>query len=295
MSVASALIRGVFRQARASGLTAALLTVTAIAAIACGTIRIGETADGIQLALGFGAIPVTTGATTPEAVAHWQFILAAVIADTAGVLLALSWTAGFLPSFLDPSAVSVLLAKPASRLTMFLSRWLGVVLLLSVQAVIFVGATWLATALTTGVWTWNYWISVPILIAHFSVFYAFSALLAVSLRNTVVCIVGSILFWVLCCGMNYGRHALAGVTLPEASVVLAWIVDFGYWLLPKPADFSLILTDQLNAEKFAPPWVAFRAMRDAGQFHPWLSVISSLASGAAILALAAYEFVNDEY
>lgn len=295
MSVESALIRDVFRQARASGLTAVLLTVSALAAVACLTIRVGDTASGVQLSLGFGAIPITTAANSAEAAAHWQFLLAAVVADTAGVLLALSWTAGFLPSFLDPGAVSVLLAKPAARFRVFIARWLGVVLFVALQAVIFVALTWLATAIRTGDWSGNYWISVPILVAHFAVFYSFSALLAVSTRNTVVCIVGSILFWALCCGMNYGRHALAGVDLPEASVVFSKLVDFGYWVLPKPADFSLILTDQLNAEQFAPPWVAFRAMRDAGQFHPWLAVITSLASGAAILALAAYEFVNDEY
>ena len=41
--------------------------------------------------------------------------LAGVVADTAGVLLALLWTAGFLPTFLEPAAVTVLLAKPAPR------------------------------------------------------------------------------------------------------------------------------------------------------------------------------------
>lgn len=295
MNVPWTLIRDVFRQARASGLTATLLAITALAALACATIEISSTADGARLSLGFGAIRATTGSTALEATAHWQFLLAAVVADTAGVLLALSWTAGFLPSFLDPSAVSVLLAKPASRIRILIARWLGVVLFVSIQATLFVGATGIATSFRTGAWSGNYWLSVPILICHFAVFYAFSALLAVSLRNTVVCIVGSILFWVVCCGMNYGRHALAGIPLPEASAGFARIVDFGYWILPKPADFSMILTDALHAERFAPPWVAFQSMRDAGQFHPGLSVLTSSLSGAVLLALAAYEFAHDEY
>src|SRR5262249_52015854 len=74
------------------------------------------------------------------------------VADWAGLLLALVWTAGFLPSFLEPASVSVLLAKPVPRWLVLAGKVLGVVAFVGVLAVAFVGATWLALALRTGVW-----------------------------------------------------------------------------------------------------------------------------------------------
>ena len=53
-------------------------------------------------------------------------MLAGVFADTAGVLLALLWTAGFLPSYLDPSSITVTLAKPVPRWSLLVGMYLGV-------------------------------------------------------------------------------------------------------------------------------------------------------------------------
>jgi hypothetical protein len=300
MSAAASLILDVFRQARASGLSLTLLIVTLVAAGFCLTAVVVPTNNSAAtaLSLGFGSYPISTAANSAAAVAHLHFILAGIVADTAGVLLALIWTAGFLPSFLDPSAASVMLAKPTSRSLLFAARVFGVVIYVGLFAMLFVATTWLALGARTGVWSVNYWLCVPLLVAHFAVFYAFSALLAVVSRNATVCIVGSIVFWALCWAMNYGRHALAGVRLEEvqrASAGLGRIAELGYWIMPKPADFSLILADTLGAEQFATPWMAFKAVREAGQFHPLGSVLSSLAVGAVFLAIAAYEFVHDDY
>jgi ABC-type transport system involved in multi-copper enzyme maturation permease subunit len=299
MNAARAIIRNVFRQARASGLTAALTAVAFIATGICLSILpTAPETGGFELSAGFGLWPVTKAATLPAVAANLQFALAALVADTGGVLLALIWTAGFLPSFLDPAAASVTLAKPSSRATVFTARFLGVVLYVGLFAVLFVGATFFAIGIRTGVWTANYWLCIPVLVAHFAVFYSFSALLAVMSRNTTVCIVGSIVFWAFCWGMNYGRHALAGVQVDDVQRAvggLGQIADIAYWIMPKPADFSLVLADALGADPSAGGWPAFRAVREAEQFFPLASILTSLASGAVILALAAFEFVHDEY
>jgi hypothetical protein len=127
------------------------------------------------------------------------------------------------------------------------------------------------------------------------VFYSFSALLAVTTKNAAGCLVGSILFWLLCWAMNYGRHALAGLDLTEATQGLIRTADISYWVLPKPADFGLILYDTLDADRFATPWVEIRRVQERGLFHPVLSLASSLAVGAVLLAIAVYEFAHDDY
>jgi hypothetical protein len=238
---------------------------------------------------------VIDGVPYDEAVRYLQFLLAALIADTLGVLLALIWTAGFLPTFIDPTAASVLLAKPPGRTALFLGRFAGVVFYVAFQALVFVALTAAALGVRTGFWGAAYWLCVPILLAHFTVFYAFSALLAVMTRHTVGCLVGSILFWLVCWAMNYGRHVLVGLEPTEATAALVRAADIGYWLLPKPADFGLILYDALDADRFATPWVEFRRVQQQGQFSPVWSVVSSLLFAAGLLAVAVYEFVHDDY
>jgi ABC-type transport system involved in multi-copper enzyme maturation permease subunit len=287
----AAVARDVFRQARASGLTAMLLTVSAATALVCAT---AEFADG-GLTLFFRHWRVLEAATPEVGVHYLQFLVAGIIADTFGVLLALVWAAGFLPSFLDPAAMSVLLVKPASRRSLFLGRFLGVVLYVGVQATIFVGVTYTALGLRTGVWSPAYWLCVPLLLVQFTVFFAFTAILAVTTRNTAGCLVGSALFWIVCWAMNYGRHALVSVQPTEATAMLVHTADISYWILPKPADFSLILYDVLDADRFATPLMEFRRLQERGLFLPVWSVLSSLAFAAMILAVAIYEFVHDDY
>lgn len=156
-----------------------------------------------------------------DAVRWIQLILASFIADTLGLLLALIWTAAFLPTFLDPSAVTVLLAKPVPRWSLLMGKVIGVLVFVAFQALVFVGGTWIALALRTGVWDPTYLWCIPVLVLHFAVFFSFSCMLAVWTRSTIVAVVGSLLFWAVCWGMNYGRHSVLALPLPrgEATTV----------------------------------------------------------------------------
>ena len=164
-------------------------------------------ADG-TLSLAFGAVRVAVARDVRTTVHFLQLILAAGVADTLGLLLTLVWTAGFLPGFLAPQAVAVLLAKPVPRWGLLAGKYVGVLAFVLAQAVYFVGGTWLALALRTGVWDAAYLLSIPLLLLQFAVFFGFSLLLAVCFRSTVVCVFGSIAFWGICWAINFGRHAV---------------------------------------------------------------------------------------
>ena len=70
-----------------------------------------ETISG-RMTLGFGAVSFPVSRERNDAVHFLELILAGGIAGTFGLLLTLVWTAGFFPTFLEPGAASVLLAKP---------------------------------------------------------------------------------------------------------------------------------------------------------------------------------------
>jgi ABC-type transport system involved in multi-copper enzyme maturation permease subunit len=320
--VASSLIRDSFRQSRNSGMTWVLLTFTAICVLLCLSIGFrgdrptlerrpwedpaylprsesskttpeAAAAEGVDLPTGemtilFGTFRVPITRSRAETVRSIELLLAGGIADTAGVLLALIWTAGFLPSFLDPAATGVLLSKPTPRWLLIVGKFLGVLLLVALQATLFIALTWLALGIRTGVWDSRYFVGVPILLLHFVAFSCISTLLAVITRSTVAGVIGTLAIWFLCWGINYARQAafVTGGAAPG--------LEFAYWALPKPADFGVLLIEALHAGDSFGQDSVLESVRQGGAVRPELSILTSLivpmaCFGAAIWRLSRAE------
>ncbi len=321
------LIRDTFRQAWASRLSGLMLGVSTVVILVCLSVgveggialeRDGERVDFLpandpladnsrngprgveviegELTLFFGTIHVPLGRDARDSVRFLELLLAGGIADSLGVLLALLWTASFLPAFLAPDGVSVLLAKPAPRWVLLGGKYLGVLGFVAFQTALFVGGTWLALGLKTGVWDMGYLLCLPLLVLHFAIFFGVSVFLAVCTRSTIVCIFGSLLFWFLCWAMNYGRHAaVVAADAGSASPLFLVLGEAGYWTLPKPADLSIILFDALQAGRSFQRLGAFQAVDSQGMFHPMLSILTSLAFTLLLLSLSVRVFARTDY
>jgi hypothetical protein len=325
-------VRDTFRQARASGILGLTLLATAVCVTLCLSVSVvgekpalplspGETReylprkeaeklravsppsvtggpiDGVEvpsgeLTIGFGAFRIPQTRDRADGVRFIQALLAGFVADTAGILLILVWTAGFLPAFLAPAAASVLLVKPVPRWTLLAGKFFGVLAFVTVMAAVFVVGTWLALGLRTDVWEPRYLLTIPLLLLHFLVFFSASCLLAVWTRSTVACGLGTLLFWFLCWGVNYGRH---GLVVDGAGGVGPSLVEAAYWLLPKPADLGLLLLEALRAGSFLTPAAELQQLIERGLFHPEWSVITSLAFPAVAFLLTARAFVRTDY
>jgi ABC-type transport system involved in multi-copper enzyme maturation permease subunit len=249
-------------------------------------------ADG-SLSIAFGLIRVPVARDVRGAVHFLELLLAGGVADTLGLLLALIWTAGFLPSFLDGRSVSVLLAKPAPRWWLLSGKYIGVLCFVLLQSIVFVGGTWLAIGVRTGVWDFSYLLCVPLLLLHFAIFFSFSLLLAVCTRSTVTCVFGSIAFWGICWAMNYGRHMLVGqAMLPDSEFAgsMVWLAEAGYWILPKPADLGMLVYEALDAKSYFAPLLS-----EPGIMSFWLSVVTSLAFTGYLLVASAKQFATTDY
>ena len=268
------LVRDTYRQARSSGVIAAALVATGVCALFCLSVAVkgdppaipGESGEdkqilpaseaakfsrrelegvdvpGGEMTFLFGAFRVPLSRDRANHVRFVEVLLAGGIADTAGVLLALVWTAGFLPTFLDPATATVLFAKPVPRWGVLLGKVAGVLVLVAGQATLFVAVIWASLAVRTGVWDGHVFAAVPLLVIHFGCFFAVSALLAVTTRSTVVSVVGTVAVWAACWAVNYMRDA-AGPTGGGP-------LEMAYWVLPKPVDFGLLLVDALGAASF---------------------------------------------
>ena len=323
------LIQDTFRQSRASGIFWLMLGVSTICILTCLSIDIvdvphydpqhpnllspqeakrlarekgltlaqlqkeeGVTVIEGQITFAFGAISIPWNNFRENSIRFVQFILAGRVADTMGVLLALIWTAGFLPSFLQKSSASVLLAKPVPRWSLLAGKYLGVLIFVAFQLSIFVFGTWLALGARTGVWSTNYLLCLPVVLMHFAVFFSFCVMLAVSTRSTVACVFGSLVFWLVCWGMNYGRHVVMTVEGLESAASLA---ELGYWFLPKPADFGVTLLDALKAHQDFPPPFNLEMLQAQGDWHPGWSLLSSFTFALVLLGISAREFITTDY
>jgi hypothetical protein len=286
------LVAETFRQALANGIFWLMLGIGVLCVGACLTV---EAAEG-KLSLAFGAVSIPYEGEPGAAVRVLQLQLAVWVAAAAGLLLALIWTAGFVPAFLEPEAAAVLLAKPVPRWYLLAGKYLGVLTFVGLQIGVFFLGTWLALGARTGVWDAAYLLGAPLLLAQFAVFFSFSTLLAVTTRSTAACVFGSLVFWFLCWGLNYGRHAV--VLRPEfeqVSALLRTMADAAYWLLPKPADVSMTLFETLQGGESLGDLLGTQALRDAGAFHPGLSLASSGLFAAGMLAASAHQLAAAEY
>lgn len=322
------MVRDTFRQSLATKLFWVMLAVTAVCTLVCLSVdvsgdmprvqndfevpsmlpeqeakKLGEDkvrADGVRIVsgevtLGFGMVKLPLGRDRVDAVKYIQVWLGAFLADTLGVLLALLWTAGFLPTFLEPQSATVLLAKPTPRWAILVGKYLGVVFFVALQALVFVAGTWTALGVKTGVWNGTYWLAVPLLAINFAVFYAVSAFVAVCTRSTVAAAFGTLLFWLLCWALNYSHLWLVAHPWEGATPASQVLLDAGYWALPKPVDLGGIFFDAVGAKGFSAKLPELEAAQAKGRFYPEWAVLTSLAFAAATLGLAAYEFRQTDY
>ncbi len=315
-------------QARAAGLTIGMAAVTAMCVVFC--LGVGITGEAPQLAtrpweaadlipkaeaqrlkmdpeavraegvdvpggdltLFFGMVHVPLQRHSSHTVRLIQIILAGGLADTIGILLALVWTASFLPGFLEPATASVLLAKPAPRWSLLIGKFAGVVVAVVLQAFIFVLLTWLALGIRTGLWDVRYFLAVPVMFVHFVVFLSVSAFIAVWTRSAVACALGTLIVWVACFALNLARHdAVLATNQTHANAVL----EAAYWIAPKPLDYNLILTDALRASDYFGAVINVGRLNEIGGFLPELSIATGLLFAAGMLGLASRRLSRIDY
>jgi ABC-type transport system involved in multi-copper enzyme maturation permease subunit len=311
-------VRDTFRQSVASRLFWLIVAASGLCILLCLSVRVqgvtaeklpgeieltgrdhkpftGQSGETGSVGFAFGAIRVQMTRDAETAVRFLHAVLANV-AMTVGLLLLLLWTCGFLSEFLESHSVSVLLAKPVPRWSLLAGKFLGVLLFVTFQVILFVGGTWLALGMTTGVWHPAYLLSIPVLVLLFGVLASVSAVLAVWTRSAVACLFGTLLFWGICAGVNHARYAPFRESESSGQAVAPRpFVEAGYWLLPKPADCTFLLGEALQIEQHFRPDPGMTAAAKARAIHPELSVFTSLLFAVAVLSLAGVRFVRQDF
>lgn len=275
----------------------------------------GYRSDRGTLVLGFGLLRVSLFRDGEAMVRYLLAVLALGVAGGLGTLIVLVWTSGFLPDFLQPSAISVLLSKPVPRWSLLVGKVAGVIAFATVQFALFLGATFVATGLSTRYWFTGYLWTLPVLMVNFTIFYGVSALLAVRTRNAILCVAGAALFWIVCLSVNTLRHSDVSAARPVGgeqpaaaaqslamppnagswSTTRTQLLEAFYWVLPKPADLVILLDRMILAERDVGLPSALRDAAATGRWSAGWSLLTSLSFATLVTAAAAWKFHYTDY
>jgi len=147
------------------------------------------------------------------------------------ILVSIVITAFFVPNMLRKGTIDLLLAKPISRVTLLLYKYVGGLIFIFLNTTVAILGVWLALSLRSGVWAPSFLISIPIITFFFAILYAVSTLFGVLTRSPIVAILLTVAVWfgLFLVGVTHGfveatRKADNVQRLHKAGPVLAGMV-----------------------------------------------------------------------
>jgi len=163
-----------------------------------------------SLAAPLGSLVYLVENSLLNGIGAWVLMLAGVIV-----------TAGFIPNMLRKGAIDLLITKPLSRPTILLYKYLGGLLFVVLLCTVTVGGVYLAVGLRTGLWNPGVLWSILGITFYFAILYACSTLFGVLSRNTIVCIVVTIVFWFVLYLIGLGYNIVTGLDQTDFSEMAA--------------------------------------------------------------------------
>lgn len=228
-----------------------------------------------------------------------------------GVMLMLVATAGVFPNFLRHGGIDVVLGKPITRSRLFFYKYLSGLVFVFVQAVFFVGVTFLVMGLRWGIWAPGYLLAAPLLVLLFSYIFCVSVLVGVKTRSTVAALLLTVGAWVMFAMVTQAPQMFEVFPNWKKNVPVYTAVRVLSWIPPKTGGFPYIAAkwagagtsmdifpDDLPGGGDYDPGDLQRAKRVEKrelEKNPFYSIGSSLIFEAVILLLAMRVFVRRDY
>ena len=191
-----------------------------------------------------------------------------------GILLSLFATAPLMVSMLERGHIDLLISKPVSRTTLFLSHVTGVWAAVSVLTVYLLGGVWAIMSIKTGVWNGSFLISIGLVVVMFGVMYSTVALMGVWTESTALALIVSY-------GLIFASLVLAGheAIVEELDLVGSTLFRVLYHVLPNFAEVTAIVANLSRAEPVT----------------SWYPLASSAIFGLVAYVLATWQFSRRDF
>jgi ABC-type transport system involved in multi-copper enzyme maturation permease subunit len=200
----------------------------------------------------FGLVPMKIFRTTlGQAVFVIEAFVVNGIGAWIGIILGVVITAFFIPNMLRKGTVDLLLVKPVHRTTLLVYKYVGGLSFMFLNALLAVGGMWLVLGVRSGIWSYQFLLSILVLTFFFAVLYSVSTLAAVLSRSAIVAILVTCFVWFVLYTVGSGYAGLSAIR-DQPSVgenVPKWIyraVDAAHYVLPRTKDLDFLMTQLLS-------------------------------------------------
>jgi ABC-type transport system involved in multi-copper enzyme maturation permease subunit len=176
-----------------------LFTVTLlISALIAGVFAcVGINDRGISILWWTVPLPINTRIFTPAAFYKLVFTSVAVPwwLSFCAYVLALISCSGIFPDLLNQGSIDLYLSKPVSRLRLFLTTYIGGLLFVAAQALLFSGVAFLVIGIRGGMWEPGVLSAVPMVVLVFSFLFCICTLVGVLTRSSLAALFVTLLAW----------------------------------------------------------------------------------------------------
>jgi ABC-type transport system involved in multi-copper enzyme maturation permease subunit len=147
---------------------------------------------------------------------------------------------------LEKGNIDILLSKPVSRSKIILGKFSGGVILIFISLVYLLGAIWIIISIKTGFWHVPFLYSIFWLTLSFAIIYSIVIILGLTTQSSVLTIIINI-FLVFVILPVLGARETTIFTFVNSDVI-RFIVNFFYYILPKPSDINIIMGNIVNGK-----------------------------------------------
>ena len=138
-----------------------------------------------------------------EQVTGWATFAINWLIGMIGILLALLVTAPIMPQTFDPNSLLLLISKPVSRVSLYLSQFAGGCAFVVVLVSYMMASLVLILLIRFGIWLPSLLWWIPAFTFVFAIYYSVSALVGVTTRSAIFSILVSSFLWLLCTVLGF--------------------------------------------------------------------------------------------
>lgn len=152
----------------------------------------------------------------------------------------------FIPSMLEKGNIDLLLSKPVSRTNILLAKFAGGVFLIFLSLVYLIGSVWLILSIKSGFWHIPFLYSIFWLTLSFAVIYSLIILTGLLSQSPILSILISLFLVFIVCPLLAVREEVIFSLITGSTA--QFIINFFYYILPKPSDINKITMDMITGE-----------------------------------------------
>jgi hypothetical protein len=123
-------------------------------------------------------------------------------------ILALVSTAGIFPDFMAGGSIDLYLSKPISRIRLFVTKYVGGLLFVTLQVTVFSLCSFLLLGTRGHSWEPKIFLSIPLVVMVFSYLFSICVLLGVLTRSTIASLLVTMLVWFALWGIQSAETIL---------------------------------------------------------------------------------------